>query len=372
MGKDVTREAIVISAVNLFEGGPLSILQDCLVAAVAQYSDRYDVVALVHDASLVNVGGVRYLDYPKSRRSWAHRLYYEYVGFKTLSKRLTPALWLSLHDITPNVTAKRRAVYCHNPAPFYELSMRDVLLEPRFALFRWFYSYLYAINIHKNDFIIVQQEWLSREFQRRFRVNRVIVAHPSLRINGVAAPKVGVARSWQFIFPTFPRVFKNVEVLGEAARLLELRGRRDIEFIVTFDGNENRYARYIRKRYGAFQGLKLIGRQTRDAVFQLFTESAALVFPSRLESWGMPLSEYKPWGRPILAADLPYARETIGRYAMAKFFPPNDAEALVEAVLGVVSGTIEYDSVSEEEASEALEGWPALLSVLLAERHPRG
>lgn len=363
----MTRKTVVISAVNLFEGGPLSILQDCLVAAVEQCSDRYDIVALVHDASLLHIDQVQYLEYPKSRRSWLHRLYYEYVAFRGLSRRLAPELWLSLHDITPNVTAMRRAVYCHNPAPFFRLRLRDVFLEPRFALFRWCYAYLYSINIGKNEYVIVQQQWLSEEFQRRFGVKHVIVAHPSVRTGDLSPLAPRAPKGWRFVFPTFPRVFKNVEILGEAARVLESRGRQDIEFVVTFSGTENRYARHIRRKYGDLRGLRLVGHQTRQNVFQLYANSAALVFPSKLETWGMPLSEYKSWRRPILAADLPYARETIGTYAMAKFFPPDDPEALVESVLGVVSGTIEYDQTDEACAANALEGWPALFAALLRE-----
>jgi glycosyltransferase involved in cell wall biosynthesis len=366
VGRDVTQDVIVISAVNVFEGGPLSLLQDCLTAAAESMAGRYDIVALVHDATLFDVQGVRFVEFPRSRGSWLHRLYYEYLYFRGLSRRLKPYLWLSLHDLTPNVEALRRVVYCHNPAPFFKLRLRDALLEPRFALFNLLYGSLYRINIQHNDRIVVQQHWLASEFRRKFGVDRLVVAHPSIPsigFNRTVRPAQGPAR---FIYPTFPRVFKNVEILGEAAALLEARGMPEIEFVVTIDGTENRYARFVRRKYGHLRALKLIGRKRREEVFELYADARGMVFPSRLETWGMPLTEFQMFGKPILVADLPYAWETIGGYEMVKFIPPDNAAALVDAVLGVLSGEIVYD-VREAPPHDAatVDGWHALFSKLL-------
>jgi glycosyltransferase involved in cell wall biosynthesis len=362
----VRRRTVVVSAVNFLEGGPLSVLHDCLAAASEHLADRYDVVALVHDARLLDVPRIRYLEFPASRRSWLVRLYYEYVHFRRLSLELEPHLWLSLHDITPNVVADRRAVYCHNPAPFFRLSARHAWLDPTFALFNLFYAQLYRIHIRENDVVVVQQEWLAREFRRRFGVDDVVVAHPLVPAAPVAPlPRASDGRC-RLLFPTFPRVFKNVEVLGEAAALLESRGRQDVEFLVTIDGTENRYARYIRKRYGHLRGLRLIGRRTRPEVFGLYGEVQGLVFPSRLETWGMPLSEFQAFGKPILAADLPYAHETVGPYGKVKFFSSQDASSLADAAVGVARGDLVYDRASPAPPPRATD-WHQLLLLLLGE-----
>ena len=69
-------------------------------------------------------------------KSYLHRCYYEYFYFKKLSDKYKPFLWLSLHDMTPNVEANIRAVYCHNPSPFYDISIKEFFLDPRFGLFK--------------------------------------------------------------------------------------------------------------------------------------------------------------------------------------------------------------------------------------------
>jgi glycosyltransferase involved in cell wall biosynthesis len=363
---------IVISAVNFVEGGPLSILHDCLACASATLSAEYDIVALVHNERLLDIPWINYRGFPASKRSWAARLYYEYVQFQKISRELKPLLWLSLHDITPNVSAATRAVYCHNPAPFYRLSLQDAILDPGFALFNLFYRQLYRINIEKNDYIVVQQQWMRQQFQRSFGRLNVVVAHPSN--NGASSPDVAgpLARArapLRLLYPTFPRVFKNVEILGEAARILEDAGRKDVEFLVTIKGDENRYASHIAKRFRDRPSLKLIGRQSRQQVFGLYEQVDALVFPSKLETWGMPLTEFKAFNKPILAADLPYAHETLGSYEKKKFFSPADPEDLAAASAALADRQLVFDAHDRSPASSAaVEGWEELFSVLLGAR----
>jgi glycosyltransferase involved in cell wall biosynthesis len=329
---------IVISAVNLTEAGPLSILTDCLDYAARALTDRYDIVALVHKAQLVRAPGVRVLEFPASKRSWLIRLYYEYLGFLPLSRRLEPYLWLSLHDMTPNVRAQRRAVYFHNPAPFFRLQFKDVVLEPRFSLFVLLYGLLYSINLLKNRYVVVQQDWIRQEVKARYGAGTVIVAHPE----PAAPPAVPTAdlprrkARTVFFYPTAARYHKNIEVIGLAVQRLVAAGLRNFEVRITIDGRENRYARRIAAMFGAVPEMRLLGRQTRDAVYALYREADCLVFPSRLETWGLPITEFKPLGKPILVADCRYAAETVGDYGNAALFGPGDADGLSDLMRSVI------------------------------------
>ena len=213
----------MLSGVNFVEGGPLSIFKDALQELADSYADRYEIVALVHRRSLFNIRDVTYIEFPQVKSSWLRRLYTEYWGWRDLSRRLQPFLWLSMHDMTPSVTAEVRAVYCHNPAPFYQLELRESLTDWKFSLFTFFYRYLYAINLRRNDFVIVQQQWIRDEFYRRYRVSNIVVAHPSLpdlAISSCEDKQLGEGGSMRFFYPTYPRPFKNIEFLLQAVRIL--------------------------------------------------------------------------------------------------------------------------------------------------------
>ena len=156
---------IVISAVNLVEGGPLTILRSCLKALndYSAYND-VEVLALVHKKELCSFSNITYIEVPWAKNNWIYRIFFEFFYLKKISRKIKPYLWFSLHDTSPNVKAAKRVVYCHNPTPFYVPKMSDLWCNYKEFFFSLFYRYLYQINIHKNDFIVVQQNWLREAF----------------------------------------------------------------------------------------------------------------------------------------------------------------------------------------------------------------
>jgi glycosyltransferase involved in cell wall biosynthesis len=357
---------IVISAVNLTEAGPLSVLRDCLAYASRELTGRYEVIALVHKASLVDAPGVQLHEYPASKRSWLIRLYLEYLGFRPLSRRLQPFLWLSLHDTSPNVSAGRTAVYCHNPAAFYRLRLKDAWLEPRFAMFALAYGLLYSINLRSNRFVIVQQDWIRREFETRYGIGNVIVAHPDAGDAPASPMPLQKSNRTVFFYPALPRVFKNFEVIGGAVERLRAAGLRDFEVRITIDGRENAYARSVAQALGSLPEIRFIGRQTREAVYAQYREASCLLFPSRLETWGLPITEFKSLDRPILVADCRYAAETVGAYGNAAYFGPDDPDRLAELMRSVIEDRFQAEiRPYAPPAGPYAKNWAELFGILL-------
>ena len=62
--------------------------------------------------------------------------------------------------------------------PLLQAGGREAFTDWKFSLFTFLYGYLYAINLRRNDLVIVQQEWLRGEFRRRYRAPNIVVAHP--------------------------------------------------------------------------------------------------------------------------------------------------------------------------------------------------
>lgn len=118
---------------------------------------------------------------------------------------------------------------------------------------------------------------------------------------------------------------------------------RDIynfKVILTLDGNENSYTRYIVKKYSHLKNIEFIGIQPRENIFELYRKCSCLLFPSKLESWGLPISEFKFTGKPILMANLNYAYETVGCYDNCDFFDPDNPLNLSELMHKVILGSV--------------------------------
>ena len=367
MGEGLKRN-IVVSAINIFEGGPLAILKKCLSDLQASRSEEFNIIALVNKKETVGIPGIQYYEFPNSRKTWLHRLYHEYVYFKGLSRKLEPRLWLSLHDITPNVEAEIRAVYCHNPAPFYKIALKDFVFEPTFGLFNLFYKYLYSINLKKNDHIIVQQENIRALFKNNYGVDNVIVAYPENdRADGARIADDETFKSpASFIFPAFPRVFKNYELIGEAVKLLIKEGVDQFRVYFTISGDENRYSKYIYREYGPIRNVRFLGVLKRDELERYYHEADCLLFPSKLETWGLPITEFKKFGKPMLLADLNYAHETLGSYGRVRFFNPAHPRELADLMRDCMTKKISFQTVEAKIPGQPFAyGWPELFNLLL-------
>jgi glycosyltransferase involved in cell wall biosynthesis len=364
------QKKIVISAINIFQGGALSVLEDCLNILISDYSDSYEIIVFVHDKRHFNAEKLTLIELPKSRKCYLYRLYYEYIWFYFQSRKIKPYLWFSFHDITPNVKADIRAVYCHNPSPFYKLPWRELTMEPKLGFFNIFYKYLYRINTTKNDFIVVQQDWIRKEFKKKLNsASEIIVANPEVSPPDIETPASTYNDRKRFFFPTFPRVFKNIECVCEAAKILSKRNE-DFELYITISGHENPYSKKILSRYGTVKNIKFIGVMKRNEVFDTLARSEALVFPSKLETWGLPLSEAKMFDKIILASDLPYAHETVGEYSKVSFFNPEDASQLADLMEKVLKKTIQFEGNSAVEInSPYARNWNEIFSFLLKANH---
>lgn len=329
-------KTIVVSAVNIRKGGTLTILRNCLeyLSGLAQ-SGNYRVVALVHKKELAYYPCIEYIELSWTIKSWFLRIWCEYVTMNSISKQLSPVyLWLSLHDTTPNVKAERRAVYCHNPFPFYPWKWKELLLNYRIVCFAWFSQYIYRINLHKNYRVLVQQQWIREEFMKMFHLpmEKIIVTLPTpvSSIPCMDKPK-SQFKVYTFLYPSYGDIHKNFELLCRATALLEKEiGHGRFKVILTLSGTENKYTQWLYKEWGKNESLEFAGFMDKKRIYDTYAQADCLVFPSKVETWGLPISEFAEFGKPMLLADLPYAHETAAGSKQAAFFAPNDAEKLKE------------------------------------------
>ena len=332
---------IVVSAVGLRQGGTLTILRDCLQHLSAMAANgEVRVVALVHARRLADFPGIEYVEMPSIIKGWARRLWCEYVTMHRLSSRLPEAdLWLSLHDTTPRVHARRQAVYCQTSFPFYRRKLRDFYFNYKIALFSLLTRFAYQVNVHHNRYLIVQQPWMREGLSRLLRVDRskFIVAPPQRSAIEVTPEPVD-APCFTFLYPSAPDCHKNVEALCEAARLLEQEvGTGRFKVVLTLSGRENRYTRWLHRRWGGVESVDFAGYMSRERLYGYYRAAQCLVFPSKVETWGLPISEFGDTGKPMLLADLPYAHGTAAGYPAVAFFNPvrpAELKKLMQRALG--------------------------------------
>ena len=338
-----------IAGVNLISGGPLKIFNSILnsLSKVADGNAIFYIITSNHsviDEELRNNKSFYIYEMPWACSNIVSRLFFEYIYLFFWSRLKSVHLWLSLNDVTPNVFANYRIAYFHNPSPFAPFK-KMVTKNIFFVLYGLLYNFVYLINIRKNNFVIVQQNWMAKIVLKRYRPRCIITALPIINDKDFIKNKnLNIIDSkTHFCYPAFPRFFKNHEIITEAVILLKYMGYSNFVVTFTINGNENKYSSFIKEKYGHIDNIDFVGLLNNSEMINLYSKSDVLIFPSLLETWGLPITEFKAFGKPMLVADRPYARETVGCYSSVFFFNPFNSHELADLMAKVIDKTIIYE-----------------------------
>ena len=364
----MTKKTIVISGINMKEGGLLTILDNCL-QKISDYNanNEFRVIALVYDKTFFSYPNIEYLSFSKKNSSWFTRIYYEFFYLKKLSKSLNASVWLSLHDVTPNVIANKRFVYFHHPTIFYKPTFKDWKFDYKIGVFSILYQYLTRINIKKNVAVFVQQNWIKNEFEKLYKIQNIKVCYPEYTEELTTQKTILEKDKIHFFYPSFPRTYKNFELIFKAINLLDKDTRNKVRFhFTTIKDNQNKFAQYIYNKFHSMPEVDFKGWISREEVLKLYNSVDCIVFPSKLETWGLPLSEAKAFGKPILAANLPYAKEAIGDYDHVSFFDVKNPKELAKQLTDFVNNSIQFQGNRITfDHNDQLKDWNALFDFML-------
>ncbi|MBR5851409.1 MAG: glycosyltransferase family 4 protein [Bacteroidaceae bacterium] len=365
-------KTIVISAVNIRQGGTLTILRNCLEYLSGVVANgEYRVVALVHNKDLVCYPGIEYIEMPDCIKGWGRRLWCEYVTMRAVSKKLAPVyLWLSLHDTTPRVNAVRQAVYCQTSFPFLKLRPRDLLFNYKIVLFGLFTRFAYRIGIKKNKYLVVQANWLRDGFAKMFGLprSRFIVAPPERKAAEPGLLYDGKSDVYTFFMASIADCHKNFETLCEAARLLQDEvGTGKFRVVLTIGADDNRYSKWLHSQWGTVESVEFAGYMDKKRLYDNYSTADCLVFASRVETWGLPISEFAVTGKPMLLADLPYAYETAAGAHRVAFFDACNAVELKDLMKHAMEGDCSMFASVPHVTPEApvANTWQELFDILL-------
>lgn len=361
----IKKNVLVLSGINLNGGGTLNIYYDFLNALLnSRAVEKYRIIAFVSSKKLFEAYENEIFLEEISVSNHVQRLYYELIYFNRLSKKIPVDIWISVHDITPNVQAGRIYTYCQTAFPFLDWKKEFAPYANR--LFINLYKHVYKINSHKATAYITQQEWMRKKLASLTKAERIIVARPVMEISGISDEKIKKRDRWTFVYPSLSRFYKNFEIACEACHLLERNGIYNFELILTLSGTEDSYSRMLKQRYGTVKSIKWTGKLSREKTFQLMQHSDCMIYTSVLESWGLPISEYKKTGKPILISNLPFAHEAVGNYERVKFLDPFDAEKIAKAMKEIMAGKFFFEhSVEKEPEAPFAKGWPELIDMIL-------
>lgn len=89
---------------------------------------------------------------------------------------------------------------------------------------------------------------------------------------------------------------------------------------------------------GDVPALAFVGYLTKEQLYAYYQSSNCLIFASKVETWGLPITEFAAFKKPMLLSDLPYAHETAGGCEQVAFFHPDRPRELAAQMAKLLQG----------------------------------
>lgn len=344
---------ILVYDVAAEDGGGLFVLKNFYREVLANDNRDIDWTFMVSTDEIVQTDKVRVLCYPQVKISWKARLRFEYLQLPKIVKELDPDLVISLQNMPIKRCKVRQFVYLHQSLQYCPKKFSLLKGEERgLAIRQKFISFLIKNAMPKAEHIFVQTQWIKDATVKWLRRDEKEITIVPVRVNtdGISIKEYTGAESRTFFYPARAEIYKNHSLIMEACKILKERGVSDYRVLLTMQRDENPYAERITASAESLP-VAYIGAVSYEEIWDIYSRSI-LLFPSYLETCGLPMLEARRAGALILASDMPFSHEALDGYPNAAFFGINGPEKLAELMQKCLENPA-YHKVAEKDDRKA-------------------
>ncbi|MDT0172776.1 glycosyltransferase [Exiguobacterium sp. BRG2] len=292
-------------------------------------------------------------------KKWKDRLYWDFFGMKSWSEKnkINPDKIISLQNTGVNYNKEvKQIIYLHTPIPFVTYKWNIINKEERKL---WFYKYVYPFFIKKwinsNTEFVVQSEWLKKSVSKKLKVNKnkIHVFFPDLpqvKLNSIEVEKNDHETSNFLFYPAMNYVYKNHNVIIQALKKIKVTNYsiyKRIKIVFTLDDNSNVAKKS--KESGVQSRIKFTGMLNKEEVDYYYNNSKAVLFPSYIETFGLPLLEAKMYKKQILASNELFSQEILNDYEGVKFIDKFSSEDWANHIIEIYSKKIVNKNIDKKE-----------------------
>jgi len=315
-------QKIYIVASNVKQGGAGELLSYLLEYLYSSYKDIPIKVYVDHSLNLTSKGNIEIINQHSN-----------YEKIYLFSKSLENVLYFG--NLPPLRKSKNAMVYFHNT---YLLMNFKTLIKQKFKLFLKFFPQQIYIKffIRNVDLVGCQTNSVKLAYKKKYGFNNISLFPFYKQCNLKKVNKNVIEYDFCYISLDYPH--KNHHLLFDAMEILANRGY-DINLIVTINKENQSLISRINdiNQIGNVEIIN-IGILSKDRICDIYQASRCLCFPSKTESFGLPLIEAASQGLDIIAADLDYVYEVVRPSAV---FDPYDANDLVNKMVAYLEGKLQ-------------------------------
>lgn len=342
-------------------GGAFTILQE-FYQSIRQYGNEHEWILLLADNYFEETDNIKILAFPEIKKSWIKRLLFDFFTGKKIIEDHQADLYFSLQNTALYTESVRQVVYLHQPLPYQEEKKFSLLKkeERKLAVYQKFIGKIFNITLKKADMIIVQTNWMKKAVSSDLKKDiKIEVIPPNLAIKPELMNQASPEKN-SFFYPAADYIYKNHQLLFQAAKILNSRGIKDYQIQCTLPSEK-------KETFGTIEQIEFVGSLSLDDVYENYLNKV-LVFPSYIETFGLPLLEAKILGTTIIAADTLFSREILKDYDSAYFFNYRDAEELANLLEQSIQGQLSQHTTKKLNNKNTImktkNSWEEIIQIL--------
>ena len=351
---------IFVNATAASEGGALTILRQFLEGS-ATYSNKniyYYIFCSLDELGSYKSKNIKIVNNIKGKK-WLDRIKWDLYGLRSWSKKkdIRADLIISFQNTGVHYYKDiKQLIYLHQPIPFAENINWDFFNKNERIL--WFYKNIYKrlikYSIKDNSYIIVQTEWMRNAVIKQFNwdSSKIFVIKPDLvKISIEEISNLEFKdRKFHIFYPANNVIYKNHELIIRALRYIKDQKKKIYDNLMihfTIDDNlgndRNDTIINLIRDLKVNDHIKPEGKLSYETVLSFYKSCDLMLFPSYIETFGLPLIEAASFGLPILVSDLDYAREVIGNYEGVRFLNHKNSKLWAENIIDLCNKRIKYE-----------------------------
>lgn len=349
---------IIVNDIAASSGGAKTVLND-FYQYLVKSNDQNEWIFLLGDMDLNETEQIKVIKLPNVKNHKIKKLWFDFVSGKKFIEKLKPDVVFSLQNIITFGLKCPQVVYVHQPLPFQNIKRFSFLnkTERAYAIYQYLIGWIIKQSIKKADLTIVQTDWMRKSVIQKCNIEdkRVVQIKPNINIDLFNKTiDVDNDEAIEFFYPTSSALYKNNELIIDAAEILD---KRDLNYQCSLT---------IKGECTRSKNVSFVGRIPYEKVIEKYYTSC-LVFPSYIETFGYPLIEAREAGAIILASDCEFSRELLEGYDNAYFFNPFVVEELVCLMEKVIVGKIKKQKV-ESKVNKNVNSWNDVVNELIKVR----
>lgn len=352
---------ILVIATTLQAGGGITIYKQFLSHLLENIAQNNYWIFINPFLPKVPIMGVRYISFPLQSKIKRTLFEGKLLKEEILKLGITPDIIISLQNNGYKCfNSCKQIVYFHQSIPLYP-GLYNPFNSSERTLFN--YKFIFPIIVKRtwtrNTKFVVQTSVVKKRFVSYFKIpaNNVHVCTPD--IEKIKIDKYR-AFNWHdnkyhLIFVGDDSKYRNGRMLIKAMYFLSKENpsiAKKIIIHVTSSPKEAPHMYKLAIKYNILNNFLFEGILKHDTLLSYYKSAIALLFPSSIETVGLPLLEAAATGLSIIVADTDYAHNVMRNYSGAKYIAAYDYKTWGKSIAQACINIKRHKPLSQNKESD--------------------